>query len=80
LRFVDELAAEAGALFAALQPASEGGGEVNGCQCSGDPLPGVLEAVLFQAPACQPPFWHFLRRKSLPVLGLVNRRFFILFL
>ncbi len=33
------------------------------------PLPGVLEAVLVQALACQPPFWLFLIRKSLPAPG-----------
>jgi hypothetical protein len=48
---------EVDALFAALQQASEGGGEVDGDQWSGDPLPGVLDAVLVQALASQPPFW-----------------------
>ncbi len=64
LRFFGELAAEADTLFAALQQASEGGGEVNGDQRSGDPLPGVLEAVLVQALACQPPFCFFLNKKK----------------
>jgi hypothetical protein len=49
-----------------LQQASEGGGEVDGDQRSRDPLPGVLEAVLVQALACQSPFWFFLIRKILP--------------
>jgi hypothetical protein len=66
---LDELSAEADALFAALQQASEGSGEVDGDQKSRDPLPGILEAVLVQALACQPPFWLFLIRKILQAPG-----------
>ncbi len=51
-------------LFAALHHASEGGGKVDGDQRSGDPLPGVLEAVPVQALACQPPFGFFNKKKS----------------
>jgi hypothetical protein len=51
-----ELAAEVDALFAALQLASEGGGEVDGGDTSGDPLPGSLDGVLVQALATQPLF------------------------
>ncbi len=63
-RFFDKLSAEADALFAALQQASEGGGEVDVDQRSPDPLPGILEAVLVQAMACQPPFWLFFNKKN----------------
>jgi hypothetical protein len=59
LKFFDELAAKANALFAARHQASEGGGEGDGDQRSGDSLPGVLDAVLVQALAFQPPFWIF---------------------
>jgi hypothetical protein len=62
LKIFNELAAEADTLFAALHQASEGGGD----QRSGDPLPGVLDAVLVQALAFQPPFWLFKIRNSLP--------------
>jgi hypothetical protein len=42
--------------FLQHQPASEGGGKVDGDERSRDPLPGVLEAVLVQALARQPLF------------------------
>ncbi len=52
------------ALFAVLQPASEGGGEVDGGQCSRDPLPGVLDSVLVQALAFSPSLTFLNKKKS----------------
>ncbi len=54
LRFFYELAAEGDTLFAALQQASKGSSKVDGGECSGDLLPGVLDTVLVQALAAQP--------------------------
>ncbi len=47
--------------------------EGDGDQRSGDPLPGILDADLVQALACQPPFCFFLIRQSLSALGWANR-------
>ncbi len=60
-------------LFAVRHQTSEGGGGGDGDQRYSDPLPGVLEAVLVQALAFQPPFWLFLIRNSLPAPIKVNR-------
>jgi hypothetical protein len=54
LKIFQQTRRRGGHTFAALQQASKGGGKVDNGECSGDPLPGILDAVLVQALAAQP--------------------------